>query len=85
VILDCELVAARDGAVDFWAIGGRWHPSESQRSPGAFLAFEVLWVDGGRVTHRALRDRKAILADLALDGPAGVRYFGTTSRRLPPR
>jgi ATP-dependent DNA ligase len=33
----------------------------------AFLAFDVLWVDGERVTHRPLRDRKAILA---LHGPA---------------
>src|SRR5262249_54301911 len=70
VILDGELVAARNGALDFWAIGGRWHASESQRSPVAFLAFDVLWVDGERVTHRPLRDRKAILADLSLDGPA---------------
>jgi bifunctional non-homologous end joining protein LigD len=30
----------------------------------------VLWVDGERVTHRPLRDRKAILADLRLDGRA---------------
>jgi bifunctional non-homologous end joining protein LigD len=30
----------------------------------------VLWVDGERVTHRPLRDRKAILADPVLDGPA---------------
>jgi hypothetical protein len=32
--------------------------------------FEVLWVDGERLTHRPLFERKAILADLALDGPA---------------
>jgi bifunctional non-homologous end joining protein LigD len=70
VVLDGELVAARDGNLDFWAIGGRWHASESRRSPVAFLAFDVLWVDGERVTHRPLRDRKAILAELALDGPA---------------
>jgi bifunctional non-homologous end joining protein LigD len=70
VILDGELVAARDGRIDFWAIGGRWHASESQRFPVAFLAFDVLWIDGERVTHRPLRDRKAILADLHLDGRA---------------
>jgi len=28
-ILDGELVAARDGALDFWAIGGRWHANGS--------------------------------------------------------
>src|SRR5215831_12352375 len=31
VILDGELVAARNGALDIWAIGGRWHASQSQR------------------------------------------------------
>jgi bifunctional non-homologous end joining protein LigD len=70
VILDGELIGARDNRLDFWAIGGRWHASESQRSPVAFLAFDVLWVDGERVTHGPLRDRKAILADLNLDGRA---------------
>jgi bifunctional non-homologous end joining protein LigD len=70
VILDGELIAARDGRLDFWAIGGRWHPSESQRFPVAFLAFDVLWLDGQRVTHRPMRDRKAILANLHLDRPA---------------
>jgi bifunctional non-homologous end joining protein LigD len=70
VILDGELVAARDVALDFWAIGGRWHDSESRRSPVAFLAFDVHCVEGERVTHRPLLERKAILADLNLHGPA---------------
>jgi bifunctional non-homologous end joining protein LigD len=70
VVLDGELVAARNDRIDFWAIGGRWHASESRRSPVAFLAFDVLWVDGERVTHEPLRERKAILADLNLDGLA---------------
>jgi bifunctional non-homologous end joining protein LigD len=70
VILDGEVVAARDGALDFWAIGGRWRASERRRSPVAFLAFDVLWVDGGRVTHRPPGDGKTILTDLSLDGQA---------------
>jgi bifunctional non-homologous end joining protein LigD len=70
VILDGELIAARHGALDFWAIGGGWHAHHNDRNPVAFLAFDVLWVDGERVTHRPLRERKAILANLALDGPA---------------
>jgi ATP-dependent DNA ligase len=82
VIPDGELLAARNGDLDFWAIGGRWHPSESQRSPVAFLAFDILWVDGERVTHSPLRDRKAILAELNLNG-AGMEGSSVAGRRWP--
>jgi ATP-dependent DNA ligase len=47
-------------------------PSHEVMQPTVAVASasDVLWVDGERVTRRPLRDRKAILADIALDGPA---------------
>lgn len=71
VVLDAELVAARNGALDFWALGGRWSaPKTPTGTSIAFLAFDVLWLDGDALTHHPLRERETVLASLRLDGPA---------------
>ncbi len=77
-ILDGELVVCRNGAVDFYALGGRMAATQplavraaSEALPVTFVAFDVLWLDVD-VTGRPLAERKELLDGLELAGPAWV-------------
>lgn len=70
VVLDGELVAARGGALDFYALSGRHGANRAHAAPAAFLAFDLLVLDGQQITHLPLVERKAALGSLNLSGPA---------------
>jgi bifunctional non-homologous end joining protein LigD len=75
-ILDGELVACPDGVVDFYALAPRMlHTGRMARwaaasVPVTFVAFDLLHLDGQDLTGRPLVERKRLLDDLALVGPA---------------
>jgi bifunctional non-homologous end joining protein LigD len=75
VILDGELVSlSADGKPDFPALRGRL-AGRSRRAPGsydgqlAFMAFDLLHLDGRAVRHLPYWRRRALLAELELDAP----------------
>ena len=75
-ILDGELVACPDGAPDFYALAPRMqHTGRMARwaaasVPVTFVAFDLLHLDGEDLTGRPLVERKRLLDDLSLVGPA---------------
>jgi bifunctional non-homologous end joining protein LigD len=77
-ILDGELVACPDGKVDFYALAPRmmharrmaaWAATEV---PVTFVAFDLLHLDGHDLTGLPLVERKRLLDELHLVGPAWV-------------
>jgi bifunctional non-homologous end joining protein LigD len=76
VILDGELVACRDGGVDFYALAprmlhtGRMARWAAGQVPVTFLAFDLLHLDGQDLTGLPLVERKRRLDELHLVGPA---------------
>jgi bifunctional non-homologous end joining protein LigD len=76
VILDGELVACRDGRVDFYALAPRMmHTGRTARwaagqVPVTFVAFDLLHRDGEDLTRLPLAERKRGLDELDLVGPA---------------
>jgi bifunctional non-homologous end joining protein LigD len=78
VILDGELIACVDGKVDFYAVGprmshtGRTAGWAATEVPVTLVAFDLLHLDGEDFTGRPLVERKGLLDDLRLAGPAWV-------------
>jgi bifunctional non-homologous end joining protein LigD len=42
----------------------------AKRSPATFLAFDLLHLDGSSTRGLAYAERRALLAELAIDGPS---------------
>ncbi|NJQ00297.1 ATP-dependent DNA ligase [Streptomyces zingiberis] len=67
-VLDGEIVVARGPRLDFDALLERIHPADSrvrllaERTPAAFVAFDVLALGDRSLMHTAQRDRRAELA-----------------------
>jgi len=76
LVLDGELVACPDGKVDFYALAPRMmHTGRTARwaageLPVTFMAFDLLHLDGRDLTGRPLAERKRLLDELHLVGPA---------------
>lgn len=71
VTLDGELVCLRDdGRPDFAPLRRRLTGSVRNRHPCVFQIFDVLHLDGRSTRSLPYRERRALLAELALDGPA---------------
>ena len=71
VALDGELVCLReDGHPDFAPVRRRLTGSVRNRHPCVFQIFDVLHLDGRSTRSLPYRERRALLAELALDGPA---------------
>jgi ATP-dependent DNA ligase len=77
-VLDGEIVVASadGGTLDFWALQQRLHPAASRvalladRTPAAFIAFDLLALGDEDFTPRPFRERRAALeAALAAAGP----------------
>src|SRR5947209_20103731 len=57
-VIDGELIALRDGALDFVALMGRLHPAKSRvqllrvQTPAALIAFDLLALDGDDLRAR---------------------------------
>ncbi|HWI05444.1 MAG TPA: hypothetical protein VNT52_16685 [Acidimicrobiales bacterium] len=77
-VLDGELVVlGEDARPDFYALGPRLNCTRPasiergrRRAPVAFIAFDLLWLAGERLTHQPYRCRREILESLSLAGPA---------------
>jgi bifunctional non-homologous end joining protein LigD len=75
-ILDGELIACQDGAVDFYGLGprmmhtGRMARWAARELPVTFVVFDLLHLDGEDLCGRPLVERKRLLDDLHLVGPA---------------
>jgi bifunctional non-homologous end joining protein LigD len=75
-LLDGEVVALDDGVPRFGALADRLHVRNARRArelsksnPVTLLVFDVLSVDGEDLTGRPLRDRRAVLEALGVEGP----------------
>lgn len=85
-LLDGEVVAYdATGAHSFEALQSRMHlrrPGDATavRTPVAFVAFDVLAVDGVDVTTRPLEERRAVLDRIIRDGPAIQRVLQVRGR-----
>src|SRR5438552_3035698 len=72
--LDGEIVIEREGHLDFDAMQMRLHPAESRvrklaaEIPAQYVVFDLLLWDGDEVWRRPLEERRAELAERALEG-----------------
>src|SRR5437763_624848 len=74
VTLDGELVCLRrDGRPDFARLRRRLAGSSTRSSPAMLQVFDLLHLDGRTTRGLPYRERLALLAELALDGPPGGR------------
>lgn len=69
VVLDGELVASQGRARDFYRVAPRMM-ARYRRESLTFVAFDVLMLDGVDVMHLAYANRRRLLEQLELDGPA---------------
>lgn len=67
-ILDGELVVFNDGVPDFYALQARSLKTDtfkiklaSKKNPVQFVAYDILYCDGERITDRPLMERKKIM------------------------
>jgi bifunctional non-homologous end joining protein LigD len=71
VTLDSELVCLRsDGRPDFARLRHRLTGSANNRHPATLQVFDVLHLDGRSTRSLPYAERRALLEELALDGPA---------------
>jgi ATP-dependent DNA ligase len=76
-VIDGEIVIATDHGLDFEALQQRIHPADSrvrmlaEKTPAAFIAFDLLALDDVDYTSRPFSERRAALVEaLAQSGPA---------------
>ena len=71
VTLDGELVCLRpDGQPDFAQLRRRLSGSTTRRRPAMLQAFDLLHLDDNSTRARPYAERRSLLEELALDGPA---------------
>ena len=67
-MLDVELIVGAGRLSDFYRLSGRLAGKPRAGSEAvAFVAFDLLWLDGEQLTTRPYRDRRARLDGLAVD------------------
>lgn len=70
-VLDGELIVAKDGSLDFDALGQRIHPAESrvnmlaEKTPVSYVAFDVLALDDQSLMDAPFAQRRSVLETLA--------------------
>jgi ATP-dependent DNA ligase len=76
-VIDGEIVIATDRGLDFEALQQRIHPADSrvrmlaEKTPAAFIAFDLLALGDDNYTNRPFSERRAALTDaLAGSGPS---------------
>jgi ATP-dependent DNA ligase len=66
-VIDGEIVIAGEGGLDFWALQQRIHPAASrvamlaEKTPAAFIAFDLLALGDDDLTHTPFAERRAAL------------------------
>jgi ATP-dependent DNA ligase len=76
--LDGEIIVVAEGGLDFGALMSRLHPAASRvdklrrETPAAFVAFDLLALDGEDLRGRPLSERRARLEDLLRDHPTDL-------------
>ena len=74
-VVDGEIVVAVDDCLDFDALGQRIHPADSrvrmlaEKTPAAFVAFDVLAVGDRAVLDLPFAERRALLEESVTTGP----------------
>ena len=85
--LDGELLARRDGVLDFPSLLGRIHPAASRverlrrEAPAALVAFDVLSVGEDDIRGRPFLERRELLDELLRDVPAPLEVTPLTDDR----
>ncbi|OEV03982.1 ATP-dependent DNA ligase [Streptomyces oceani] len=83
-VLDGEIVIVRDGRLDFEALLERIHPADSrvrtlaERTPGGFVAFDLVALDDTALWDTPLRDRRALLVRALRDSVDPVHLAPVT-------
>lgn len=78
VALDGEIIVVRDSGLDFAALMSRLHPAASRvdklrrETPAAFVAFDLLALDGEDLRARPMAERRARLEALMRDAPTDL-------------
>jgi ATP-dependent DNA ligase len=87
VVLDGEIVIASDGSLDFDALQLRLHPAASRvaklarETPAAFVAFDLLAVDGHDIRHEPQAGRRSRLEALLRSARPPVHLTPVTRDR----
>ena len=85
IVVDGEIVIARDGALDFEALLLRIHPAASRvrllasQTPASFVGFDLLARDNLDLRERPLRERRAGLEEVLDGAPRSVRLTPATT------
>jgi ATP-dependent DNA ligase len=85
VVLDGEIIVVAESGLDFTALMSRLHPAASRveklrrETPAAFVAFDLLAVDGEDLRARPLAERRARLEMLLRDHPTDLFATPQTS------
>jgi bifunctional non-homologous end joining protein LigD len=73
LVLDGELVGGAGRMSDFYAIAPTVSMRRRTRRPTlSYAAFDVLWIDGTSTIDLTYLDRRSLLGQLGLDGPATI-------------
>ncbi|HWE89363.1 MAG TPA: ATP-dependent DNA ligase [Pseudonocardiaceae bacterium] len=84
VVLDGEIVLARNGRLDFDALGERIHPAASRirtlaaETPARYVAFDLLALGDHGLLDQTTRDRRAALAEF-ITPAAGLHLTPATA------
>jgi bifunctional non-homologous end joining protein LigD len=71
-VLDGELVAGTGRALDFYRVGPALATRHRDRSQLAFVAFDLVWLDGADLKMETYGQRRARLEQLELTGVATI-------------
>jgi ATP-dependent DNA ligase len=86
-VIDGEIVIATENGLDFDALQQRIHPAASrvtmlsEKTPAAFIAFDLLALGDDDYTDRPFAERRATLADV-IDGAGGSVHLTPASTDL---
>ena len=86
-VVDGEIVVAVGDRLDFEALQSRIHPSDSRVNlladevPAAFVAFDLLALDGVSAMENPLEERRAVLAE-ALSGTGPPVFLAPATRDI---
>jgi ATP-dependent DNA ligase len=84
-VIDGEIVIATESGLDFEALQLRLHPAASrvtmlaERTPAAFIAFDLLALGDDDYTQRPFRERRAALVEAMIDSGPSIHVTPATT------